>query len=394
MNAVTAPIWGWVADHYGRRLVLLIALGGGALSMLLCALSTSYVTLLVARIISGAFDSTPFISKTIMGDICQNLSPKQSSANFSYLMFWFAGALAISPYYAAFTHAYFQPLPNMPGLVPFGSAALVLFGSMVCCFFLFVETQQKTPQEKAGAEAESWVGKFLQWFRIIRDPPVLISVGLYGVLVMMMLGSEMLVPVLVEQKWDEQGLGLDESYVGTFFSIQGTFFAFSQRFLYPFATKRIDPVLGLRGGFVLLSIIIPAGFLPALLPTQTLAIIMMPTIMCIRVFVVSIALTSAVLCIDQSSTPLTKGSVNGTGQSVASLARCCGSFLAGVLFDIGQSMSFIFLPYLLFGCGMIMGALFSLLFRRPRAVVLDIETTVAPGNVLSDKTCDISVSRR
>ncbi len=56
--AVFAPIWGSLADSYGRKVMLLRAMGGGALIMGFLALTTSAWQVLVLKIIQGCVTGT------------------------------------------------------------------------------------------------------------------------------------------------------------------------------------------------------------------------------------------------------------------------------------------------------------------------------------------------
>lgn len=50
-----APFWGWLSDRHGRRRVLLLGLGGFAITLMLFALVDSLPLLYVGRVLSGLF---------------------------------------------------------------------------------------------------------------------------------------------------------------------------------------------------------------------------------------------------------------------------------------------------------------------------------------------------
>ncbi|GAB6276064.1 MAG: MFS transporter [Rectinema sp.] len=56
--AIAAPIWGALADNYGRKLMLLRAMGGGAILMGLLAITTAPWQVLVLKGIQGAITGT------------------------------------------------------------------------------------------------------------------------------------------------------------------------------------------------------------------------------------------------------------------------------------------------------------------------------------------------
>ena len=53
-----APVWGWTADRFGRKLMLLRAMAGGAIVMLLMARASSLHAVLVLRIVQGLLSGT------------------------------------------------------------------------------------------------------------------------------------------------------------------------------------------------------------------------------------------------------------------------------------------------------------------------------------------------
>lgn len=58
VRAAFGPIWGLVADHYGRRIMVLRAMFGGAVLIPLMAVATNVYHLLILRILQGAITGT------------------------------------------------------------------------------------------------------------------------------------------------------------------------------------------------------------------------------------------------------------------------------------------------------------------------------------------------
>lgn len=53
-NAIILPITGWLANHFGRRRLLLLSVAGFTVASLLCGLSTSLPILILWRVVQGA----------------------------------------------------------------------------------------------------------------------------------------------------------------------------------------------------------------------------------------------------------------------------------------------------------------------------------------------------
>ena len=65
-SAVVSPVWGILADRYGRKSMLLRAMIGGGVSVALFAIARSPVDLLVLRIVQGAASGTVAASTTLV----------------------------------------------------------------------------------------------------------------------------------------------------------------------------------------------------------------------------------------------------------------------------------------------------------------------------------------
>ena len=63
--AITAPLWGALADRYGRKLMVLRAMFAGSLTIGLMALATSPWQLFVLRLVEGGFTGTVTASTTL-----------------------------------------------------------------------------------------------------------------------------------------------------------------------------------------------------------------------------------------------------------------------------------------------------------------------------------------
>lgn len=61
-EALTAIGWGALSDRYGRKPVVLIGLGGVALSCLIFGLAESYWVALLARFVGGALNGNVAVS--------------------------------------------------------------------------------------------------------------------------------------------------------------------------------------------------------------------------------------------------------------------------------------------------------------------------------------------
>src|SRR3954469_13577574 len=52
-NAIVLPLTGWLANHFGRKRVLMLSVGGFTVASLLCGLAPTLPLLVVFRVIQG-----------------------------------------------------------------------------------------------------------------------------------------------------------------------------------------------------------------------------------------------------------------------------------------------------------------------------------------------------
>lgn len=69
LQFVFAPIWGRLSDHFGRRRILLLTVGGAALSYLVWLFSRDFVVLLVARTIGGIMAGNIAVATAAVADV-------------------------------------------------------------------------------------------------------------------------------------------------------------------------------------------------------------------------------------------------------------------------------------------------------------------------------------
>jgi hypothetical protein len=68
-EALTAMGWGALSDRYGRKPIVLIGLGGVAISSLVFGLAKSYWVALLARFIGGALNGNVAVMQTMVAEM-------------------------------------------------------------------------------------------------------------------------------------------------------------------------------------------------------------------------------------------------------------------------------------------------------------------------------------
>jgi DHA2 family multidrug resistance protein len=88
-SAIATPVTGWLADRYGRRLLLTVATAGFTLSSVLCGIAPSLEAMVAARLVQGLFGAFIIpMSQAVMYDI----NPPERHAR--AMVIWGLGVMA------------------------------------------------------------------------------------------------------------------------------------------------------------------------------------------------------------------------------------------------------------------------------------------------------------
>ncbi len=182
--AITAPLWGALADRYGRKLMVLRAMVAGSLTIGLMALATSPWQLFALRLIEGGFTGTVTASTTLAAATV----PKQRLGFGLGLMQMavFSGS-AVGPLIGGV-------LADALGYrATFALAGSLLLVSAILVFFLVEERFEPPPPRESRREAGS------ETWRMLLAPALLgIVVSLFALRAASM-ALQPIVPLLVRE---------------------------------------------------------------------------------------------------------------------------------------------------------------------------------------------------
>ncbi|KAM0329199.1 hypothetical protein ACHAQA_004498 [Verticillium albo-atrum] len=112
-EALTSVGWGTLSDHYGRKPVVLIGLGGVALSSLIFGFAQKYWVALLARFIGGALNGNVSVMQTMVAEMVK--VPEHEPAAYAVQPFvWTLGSIVG----AALGGFLAQPSKSYPDLFP------------------------------------------------------------------------------------------------------------------------------------------------------------------------------------------------------------------------------------------------------------------------------------
>jgi DHA1 family tetracycline resistance protein-like MFS transporter len=127
---LASPVLGNLSDHFGRRRVLLLSLGGLTIDYALLTIVDTLPWLFVARALSGIFGGSYAAAQAAIADITE---PEQRARNFGFVGAAFGVGFVAGPAIGGF-------LGEIGPRAPFVAAALLAAANMLYGIFVFPET--------------------------------------------------------------------------------------------------------------------------------------------------------------------------------------------------------------------------------------------------------------
>lgn len=313
-----APVWGQISDRAGRKKVLMIGIGGLALSFILMGFARSYWALFAARVLGGFLSSATLPAAQAMA---AELSGGSDRAKAMGLM----GA-------AFGTGFIFGPLIG-GALTPLGFAVPFFTGGvmslltvLLAAWVLREPPRRASSRDGAGAvqERSSTLTNMRRALAGAGRPYYLLAF-----IIMFAQSSQMtsLAYLLTDR------FGADSSLVGVVFAISGAVGALMQG-------AAIGPIIKRLGE--------PSSMLTglALGAAAYIGIVVVPTLLLLVVCIVFTAISMSITRPPATSilskvTELPQGITMGLQGSFDSLGRVVGPLWAGFAYDHGQSLPFL-----------------------------------------------------
>ncbi|CAE7414088.1 ZIFL2 [Symbiodinium microadriaticum] len=342
-----SPMWGMLAERFGRRPILLLGLAGSAVAPVLFGLANSYPAALAARLIDGFFCGNACVARTYLGEL---VDAENEARAFGLLGVVFSLGLFVGPILGG-TLAH--PADWAPGWFdstifeghPFFLSNLI-FACLVACIFLLgvvALTETRGPREReesflaSAAEASqarepNSVGSRRLWHLLT------LSSILYGY-VAARLNSFVLVSSLPRTMH-----GLDVSphqfaYIQTFAALM---LALNQVTIYPCLVKRCGAHTSCAIGLlwtIVLTLPVPLLFMTADVE-QAVAWRLVPITIWqgLNQLGFGTAFPLIAVLLNKECTRRNRSVVNGWSNSLNALSRGLGPVLAGALMHLGCSL--------------------------------------------------------
>lgn len=315
MQFLMAPVWGRLSDRIGRRPVLLMSIAGSIVGLVLFAFSTTYLSLLFARIVHGAMNANIAVAQAYIADVT---TPADRARGMGVFGAAFGLGFVFGPAAGGILGAY-------GGLLVAGLAAAALaLVNLVSAFLLLPESRDPRTARHVHVHDPSRRPWRLLDVAALRDAARSGSLGAY-LLVAFLVTVGFSAMESTFALWSLDALGWDEWENGWLFTYLGVLIVVVQGGLIRPLRKRFGERPLALGGLVGLSV----GL--ALLPfATTLALVLVATgILAVANGILQPNL-SALVSFEGGDDR--RGSVMGLHQSVGALARVAGPLLAGATF--------------------------------------------------------------
>ena len=338
---VCAPVWGYVSDLFGRKLVILICVFGTCLFYLWFAFSESLEVLFFTRVLSGVFGAVMSLS---MACIADKTGRRDRSKNMGLVGAAIGLGFVIGPLLGGMFGALGRILGSHPpfgsSFSAFGAFLLCLINGLLVIFFLkenFQDTADHSKIKSVWLFAKNIFLNFKnkhqmkikQLIIAIRTPVLKHVLLMYFLLTVALAGIEMSLFLYIKDKfaWSHFSASLGFAYIGCMM-------AFTQGFL----VRKWIPIFGEKNVLLWSLWIAGIGFAGIGFSSLVSILAISITLLCIGYGLSSTSLSGAVSLLTGQHT---QGSVLGVHQSVFALARIIGPILGGWLYrDFSHSSPF------------------------------------------------------
>eukprot|EP00796_Vickermania_ingenoplastis_P012212 gene12212-biopygen8944 len=166
-QVISAKLWGWLSDVYGRKLPLTLGLFAGACAMLLFSITDNIYVCCIMRFIHGFFNGNVLIAKIIISDITDSTN---AALGFSMVgLLWCVGSV-IGPAVGGFLY---DPATNpslrwlhvppdsyigrKPALLPILFVFVYAMATFLVCLIVLPETNLHRTKSIRNVPVIGWV---------------------------------------------------------------------------------------------------------------------------------------------------------------------------------------------------------------------------------------------
>ncbi|CAH7686094.1 major facilitator superfamily domain-containing protein, partial [Phakopsora pachyrhizi] len=365
----TALLWGKLSDRVGRKPILSVGLLGLSLGTTLFGFQKTFIGLIISRSFAGALNGNIAIVKTVIAEITDETNQAKA---FVLPPLCYAIGLSIGPaiggYAAKPAEQYpsielfkrFKIFSDFPYFLPCLIASLLNIFAFFLGFFYLEERQPSETDALLSTNNKKHMGASNQTVKSLMTKPVLRVLLSFSCLSIQNSAWQALVPLFSYTRLEDGGLGLSMHNIGSVLSLGGLIALCLQTGLFPtlqrkFGTLKLYRIvtLGFPISFLILPLIriVIIRFIKTEQSYEGAEVqISMIGLVIDLIFkgIANLSIVCIALLISNSApTQSSLGTLNGIGQSCASLGRTVGPGLTGFLFSSSVRLKFPLIWYIL-----------------------------------------------
>jgi len=348
-QVVSSSLWGYFSDIYGRRPTLLIGTFGVILISPFFGLSSTLFQAASTRFIGGLLNGNVAIIKSVVGDCTNKVN---QARGFSILALMWGIGSTIGPtaagllckpgestiarqFFPDFIHPH-SILITFPYLLPCLVQSLVATLAFIVTFFILDETRWTSVNNNNNQlNQHSTVNHNAS---IVDNTEAMKCTALFGLVALTWIIHDETFPLFCASPVRSGGLGLNASEIGIILSSSGITLILFQFFVFPPLCHRFGILLLFRTSCFISSLtflLVPisgifmhSGYSRSAFTWCLFCITLRTSCACICFTCVFMLINNSVQDVN------TRGKINGIAQTVASIARTIGPFIAGMLWSI------------------------------------------------------------
>lgn len=313
-SLLSAPLWGRVADKWGRRPVMLVALTGTLLSYLWLFFAHTPLGLMVARLLAGLVAGWLVASQAYVADFT---SPSQRSKGMGLLGAAFGLGFTLGPSVAALIMAKSGSHPTLEQYhIPLLLAMLSAGVAMVIALLAIKEPPRHTDGLTIGPSL--WGTRFA----MLKHPQVARLLAVYALVYLVFTCFEGVFAI-----WANQKLAYGPADIGKLLAFAGLIGIIIQGGLIHRLSQRFGETNLVKFAWGLLGL----GMIAFALTSS-------PSLLWLGISLIGVAMAcfnpSMQSLLSKAVGPSLQGSVSGAGQSVSSFARVLGPVIGAQSFAL------------------------------------------------------------
>ena len=320
---ISTPIIGRLSDKYGRKPLLLISIGGTAVSFLIMAFAPSAIWLFISRALDGLTAGNIPVASAVISD---TTAPQDRAKGFGIIGASFGFGFIFGPAISALT------LP-FGAAVPFLVAAVVAIAAVIMTWVILPETNQHLGEVKHGKLFD-----FRHLAKAVLDPAVGTTL-----LISLLYSFAFAIFIYGFQPFAVKILNLSAQQISIIFTVAGVMGLIAQAGVIPKFTHRFGEKQALVMSFITMTLTFFCFYI-------TRSFLLFVTIVVINSLANAFVMPLVQALLSKEMDAHSQGSILGINSSYMSLGMIVGPVVGGAVATVSVPLPFLVGSVFLFIC--------------------------------------------